>query len=846
MDVIVSEAIKDSQNLTDSKALDLSMCSLYFLPEEIGELTQLETIDLSFNKLRNLPDSFSKLVNLKTIYLGENEFISIPKVLFRLTNLEFIDISQNRIQEIPHSIEKLNKLRHLNFTNNCINNLPDELCSLESLEDLRLSKNSLRSLPKAISNLTGLKKIFLNENELDSLTSSFSKLKKLEFINLDRNKIKKIPERLVKIEKLEYFNINNNFIRIIPDLVLKNSDPKEILNFIESLSLSDEFDYLYEAKLVMVGRGFAGKTSLVRKLTIPNYKLEQELKSTKGIDIKRWEFESVVKNSKNYTLNVWDFAGQEKYDATHQFFITERSVYIFVTEARQESNYLDFDYWINVIQLLSKESPIIIVQNKIDQRSKKLPTLKYKEQYPFIVDFCDVSAVDGYEKTIAELKKTLEKAIKSLPHMGDKLPKSWVDIRKELESMDVDFIEYSNYLSICKSYGLNKIKADYLSKYFNDLGVIVHKTDVADLMNLVILNTDWAVDGAYAVLDSEVVIRNSGRFTEKDLKKIWKDPRYNTKRRELLKLMMSYDLCFKLENSYDYIVPELLNPNRPRNIDSIQEKNSLRFTIKYDFMPAGILSKFIVKIHELIVDNQFWKYGVVLKYDKTKARVTEDNISKRVDVIINGENKIELLALIRKEFENIHLTYHNLMVKEMIPCNCSLCSNELDKDRIFFHDYDVLRTHKNKERRYVVCDISSEDVSIVSLISGAIAHNTEDNGVKNFNYYFDESKTTVMKVKNQKAKNIINADVIKDCNFSLNNNEEILPQLVNNLLEGDSKTEILKAYDVIKKKDVGQEERVSSWNKIQQFLLVNAEAIGQGTVAGVLTELGKLVFIGAS
>ena len=53
-------------------------------------------------------------------------------------------------------------------------------------------------------------------------------------------------------------------------------------------------------------------------------------------------------------------------------------------------------------------------------------------------------------------------------------------------------------------------------------------------------------------------------------------------------------------------------------------------------------------------------------------------------------------------------------------------------------------------------------------------------------------------LKNQKAKNIINADVIKDCNFSLNNNEEILPQLVNNLLEGDSKTEILELINMIK------------------------------------------------
>ena len=46
-------------------------------------------------------------------------------------------------------------------------------------------------------------------------------------------------------------------------------------------------DYLYEIKLLLVGEGRVGKTSLVKSLTIPNYHLEDE-QTTEGIDIEKW------------------------------------------------------------------------------------------------------------------------------------------------------------------------------------------------------------------------------------------------------------------------------------------------------------------------------------------------------------------------------------------------------------------------------------------------------------------------------------------------------------------------------------------------------------------------------
>ena len=171
----------------------------------------------------------------------------------------------------------------------------------------------------------------------------------------------------------------------VPPVQIAEQGIDAIRNYFDSVEETKDVHYLYEAKLVLVGRGFAGKTSLVRKLTIMDYDLEDEIKSTEGIAIDIWDLKMSLTKSEKFRFNIWDFAGQEKYDATHQFFITERTVYLFVTEARQESNYLDFDYWLNVVQMLGDNSPVIVVQNKIDLRKKSLPTAKYRSQFPNIV-----------------------------------------------------------------------------------------------------------------------------------------------------------------------------------------------------------------------------------------------------------------------------------------------------------------------------------------------------------------------------------------------------------------------------------------------------------------------------
>ena len=78
--------------------------------------------------------------------------------------------------------------------------------------------------------------------------------------------------------------------------------------------------------MLILGEGGAGKTSLLRRLYQPDQPLPTEQETTKGISIYRHEFP--LKNGRRFRLNVWDFGGQEIYHATHQFFLTRRSLYL--------------------------------------------------------------------------------------------------------------------------------------------------------------------------------------------------------------------------------------------------------------------------------------------------------------------------------------------------------------------------------------------------------------------------------------------------------------------------------------------------------------------------------------
>lgn len=87
---------------------------------------------------------------------------------------------------------------------------------------------------------------------------------------------------------------------------------------------------LHEVKVLLIGKGRSGKTSLARRLLgLPFQKQER---STHGIRLwrKAMPFEPVDGEpaSATATLHLWDFAGQDLYHSTHRLFYQSRAVFV--------------------------------------------------------------------------------------------------------------------------------------------------------------------------------------------------------------------------------------------------------------------------------------------------------------------------------------------------------------------------------------------------------------------------------------------------------------------------------------------------------------------------------------
>ena len=86
-----------------------------------------------------------------------------------------------------------------------------------------------------------------------------------------------------------------------------------------------------EVRLLLVGRGRVGKTSLLRRLRGEAFdENEQETPGHHRIS----QLDLDCENGTAYSPYMEDFGGQEFLHGTHQIFLAERCVYLLVLEGR--------------------------------------------------------------------------------------------------------------------------------------------------------------------------------------------------------------------------------------------------------------------------------------------------------------------------------------------------------------------------------------------------------------------------------------------------------------------------------------------------------------------------------
>jgi internalin A len=319
---------------------------------------------------------------------------------------------------------------------------------------------------------------------------------------------------------------------------------------------------------------------------------------------------------------------------------------------------------------------------------------------------------------LAAVKTAIQQYITRLDHVDTPWPKTWARVRAAIENDSRDYLPENIFFDLCKTNGLSD-RADMrrLSQYLHDLGICLHFQKNGTLKRWVILKPEWATNAVYKIIDSETVQDKQGCFTKTDLEEVWSSGKYADMHDELLELMKSFKLCYLIPQRPGqpdtYIAPDLLPLEAPPYDWDNGQNLLLRY--RYEFMPKGILTRFIVEMHRFIeAQTLVWKTGVVLNNGSARAEVIELYHKGEIQIRVSGMRQKDLLTVINHEIDKINDSYDRIRYQTLIPCNCSTCDGSQDP---YFYNLEALRKRIANRKQTVECDKPPyEDVRVRSLI----------------------------------------------------------------------------------------------------------------------------------
>ncbi len=592
--------------------------------------------------------------------------ISDISFLKEMKYLKFLDLRYNEIQSIDEEVIKdLVNLENLDLGYNKVFNI-DSFSILENLIFLDVSFNNITSI-----------NVLLN-------------LKKLYSLKIIKNNIEIFPLELAK--RLRVLQMYSNPIINIPKHFVSSRASKDKLTrrLNEYLVELDKQEIINErVKLIIVGNGRVGKTSLLKKLQGLEYDPNEEY--SHGIEIGKLEKKHLPNvMTKNLNINVWDFGGQDIFYATHQLFLSDEAVYILAwTKEENVKAYREKDkkklpinekwqtleYWLNAIRLYAPQSPILVVQTHADYDREKINEQDFEEFD--ISNFFNFSALHDFD--LAAIQIELTKKINSLPMYGQKLPKTYENVILQIQhhkGLGENWISYQRFVDIiCRNAAITEGGEDTLLDYLDKTGLVIHYSQNQKLKDFIYINPEWLTKQVYSLINDDLE-NTKGQITKSYLEKNL--PNY--KKLNLLELFKQFDLIFEVEeeNETFWIAPQYLSNDLDDDKTLKKQFNRLKLALVFRFsrfMPDNVMINFLSR-YGSFADDIYWKNGVY--FTKNQA-----------DCIVVKKNENDLHILIDKTKEHI------LLLKEIIMTLSEFGRNA--KIEISLNDRDFVSLQELKD-----------------------------------------------------------------------------------------------------------------------------------------------------
>ncbi|MEH2146278.1 COR domain-containing protein [Nostoc sp.] len=669
---------------------------------------------LSSNQLSSLPPEISQLSSLTTLYLDNNQLSSLPPEISQLSSLTTLDLDNNQLSSLPPEFSQLSSLTTLDLDNNQLSSLPPEISQLSSLTTLYLHNNQLSSLPPEFSQLSSLTTLYVSNNQLSSLPPEISQLSSLTRLYLHNNQLSSLPPEFSQLSSLTELYLHNNPLTSPPPEIVEQGTQAIFTYLRERLEGSQR---QWVSKLLVVGEGGVGKTSLLRALRGENFDTQES--TTHGIEIKWLDLSHPSNAGTTMHLKTWDFGGQEIYHATHQFFLTNRSLFLLAWNARLGFEQGKLYYWLDTIKALAPESPILLVATHIDERNADLPLKELRDKYPQIVEHYKISSKssDGIEK----LRQGIAESAAKLPLMGEIWPTTWLNAANAIRNEAKKYITPQQLWDImAKSQVVDS--QEILARWLHELGEILYFQDNEELNDTVILKPQWVTEYISKVLESKDVSDRLGIFTRQEMDRLWRDLE-RWMRDHFLRLMERFDLSYRTQEDRDIsLVVERLPLDAPnyeqkwQQIKQTGECHEISMKFQLNTIPAGIPTWFIARQHRFTTGIH-WRNGVLFADSEQKhlALVQAVKSDRYLQLTVQGAYPQNFFALLKDGIELLLRRFPGLDIQRKIPClghNGKPCSHEFD--------YEQVQQRFQRNKLTIECPKATEDedVSVIELLQG--------------------------------------------------------------------------------------------------------------------------------
>ena len=328
------------------------------LPAEFASFKCLQLLDITNRKISDL-EPLAGLTQLQALNCGGNQLTDLAP-LAGLTQLQTLDCGDNQLTDLA-PLAGLTQLQALKCWHNQLTDLAP-LAGLTQLQTLDCGYNQLTDLTP-LANLTQLHQLSCWGNRLTDL-GPLAGLTQLHALNCSHNRITDLNpiKPAVLAGRLPELYVFANPIRSLPSELLgsypRSNVAEKLRDYWQELEQGAEPNR--DIKVILIGNGCVGKTTLAHALGHRCRPPEQIIERTHGIVIETLEWQ-IPEDEQPIKVQLWDFGGQEIYHATHRLFLHRNAGYLLLwaeetDEAPSETRH-PVGYWSSLIHDHRRRQP---------------------------------------------------------------------------------------------------------------------------------------------------------------------------------------------------------------------------------------------------------------------------------------------------------------------------------------------------------------------------------------------------------------------------------------------------------------------------------------------------------